>query len=51
MNHETKGINKAVKMGVKELAEKLGIIMANITILKMKKKKCQPGDILENKNN
>ena len=54
------------KMSVTELAEKVGITMANISILKNGKAKairfstlaaicraltCQPGDILEYKNN
>lgn len=54
------------KMSVTELAEKVGITMANISILKNEKAKairlstldalckaldCQPGDILEYKNN
>ncbi|MFA6094355.1 MAG: helix-turn-helix transcriptional regulator [Candidatus Paceibacterota bacterium] len=53
------------KMSVSELAEKVGITMANISILKNQKAKairfgtleaickaleCQPGDILEYKN-
>jgi putative transcriptional regulator len=54
------------KMSVTELAEKVGITMANLSILKNEKAKairlstldalcraldCQPGDILEYKNN
>lgn len=54
------------KMSVTELAEKVGITMANLSILKNGKAKairfstlqaickaldCQPGDILEYKNN
>lgn len=54
------------KMSVTELAERVGITMANISILKNGKAKairlstleaicealdCQPGDILEHKNN
>lgn len=54
------------KMSVTELAEKVGISMANLSILKNEKAKairlstleaickaldCQPGDILEYKNN
>ncbi len=54
------------KMSVTELAEKVGITMANISILKNGKAKairfstleaickaldCQPGDIIEYKNN
>ena len=54
------------KMSVTELAEKVGITMANLSILKNDKAKairfstleaickaldCQPGDILEYKNN
>ena len=54
------------KMSVTELAEKVGITMANLSILKNGKAKairvstldaicraldCQPGDILEHKNN
>ncbi|KKW12945.1 MAG: Transcriptional regulator, XRE family [Parcubacteria group bacterium GW2011_GWC2_49_9] len=35
------------KMSVTELAEKVGITMANVSILK--NGKCQPGDILEYK--
>ena len=54
------------KMSVTELSEKVGITMANLSILKNEKAKairfstleaickaldCQPGDILEYKNN
>jgi putative transcriptional regulator len=54
------------KMSVTELAEKVGITMANLSILKNEKARairfstleaickaldCQPGDILEYKNN
>ena len=54
------------KMSVTELAEKVGITLANLSILKNEKAKairlstldaicraldCQPGDILEHKNN